>query len=124
MGRTKCRGNSLIKEIKACKYVIKKKCPKKDKCTYRHWDEGSSTPIPVSSKSFHTDQRKAILSSEVLTTSASLPTVASKLPILKAMPKLDEDGPWPLAGTNQDKKGDTLDTVGTYQKETRSEHAS
>jgi hypothetical protein len=74
-------------EIEVCPHWSKKRCPRKDKCTYLHWPGPNTASKPTSSKSCPTDKQQGpLLSKDVLASSASLPLIAGKHPLESTNP--------------------------------------
>ena len=122
-GKRKNRNSKL--EIEICPHWSKKRCPKKDKCTYHHWTDPNTDPKPTSSKSCPTEkQQGSHLSKGVLTSSTSLPLAAARHPIAKPVPRLDENEAWPLTSTNPGLGKVISDEMGVPKMNTIDEHDS
>ena len=112
-------------EIEVCPHWSKKRCPRKDKCTYLHWPGPNTASKPTSSKSCPTDKQQGpLLSKDVLASSASLPLLAEKHPLPKTMRGLDENEAWPLASTNPGQGTVTSDVMGVPKMSTIDEYDS
>jgi hypothetical protein len=112
-------------EIEVCPHWSKKRCPRKDKCTYLHWPGPNTASKPTSSKSCPTDKQQGpLLSKDVLASSASLPLIAEKHPLPKTMRGLDENEAWPLASTNPGQGTVTSDVMGVPKMSTIDEYDS